>query len=284
MSLPIGAHVSISGSLDLAFERGEEVGCTVIQIFTKNASQWRAKPISDEQAKKFREAWQASSIGTVVAHDTYLINLAAPDEEKWAKSKATFADELNRCDQLGIRHLVMHPGNHMEQGDEAGIERIATAFRELFAEAPESVEVLLENTAGQGTALGWRFEHLAEIMERVPEGRFGICFDTCHAFAAGYDLTSAEAYATTMDEFERLVGCDMIRAFHVNDSKKGLDSHVDRHEQLGEGAIGVEGFRALMQDQRFAEVPKILETPKGEGNEWDLRNLALLRELAGEKV
>ena len=278
MTLPIGAHVSISGSLELAFARGEEIGCTAIQIFTKNANQWRAKPISAAAAKLFRDTWEASPIGPVISHDTYLINLAAPDPEKWAKSKATFADELQRCDQLGIRQLVMHPGNYMGEGDEKGLERIAAAFREIFADAPASVEVLLENTAGQGSAL----EHLAEIIDRVPEGRFGICFDTCHAFAAGYDLSSAAGYAAVMEEFDQRVGHEHIRAFHVNDSKKGLDSRVDRHEQLGEGAIGVEGFRALMQDRRFSQVPKILETPKGEDNAWDLRNLALLRELAGE--
>jgi len=282
MSQPIGAHVSISGALELAFARGEEIGCTAIQIFTKNASQWRAKPIEAESAAAFRKAWEASPIGPVIVHDTYLINLAAPDEEKWAKSKATFADELVRCAQLGIGQLVMHPGNHMGEGEEAGIARIAAAFKELFAAAPESVEVLLENTAGQGSAVGWRFEHLAEIMARVPEGRFGICFDTCHAFAAGYDLSSGEGYTRVMEELQRHVGLDRVRAFHVNDSKKGFDSRVDRHEQLGEGAIGIEGFRALMQDARFAAVPKILETPKGSDNAWDLRNLALLRELAGE--
>jgi len=282
MSQPIGAHVSISGALELAFARGEEIGCTAIQIFTKNASQWRAKPIDAESAAAFKKAWEASPIGPVIVHDTYLINLAAPDEEKWAKSKATFADELVRCDLLGIPQLVMHPGNHMGEGEDAGIARIAAAFRELFDAAPASMEVLLENTAGQGSAIGWRFEHLAEIMAQVPQGRFGLCFDTCHAFAAGYDLSSGEGYIRVMEELERLVGIDRVRAFHVNDSKKGLDSRVDRHEQLGEGAIGIEGFRALMQDARFAGVPKILETPKGVDNEWDLRNLALLRKLAGE--
>jgi len=282
MSQPIGAHMSISGGLHLAFQRGEEVGCTAMQVFTKNASQWRAKPISDEDARLFREAWAKSPIGPVIAHDTYLINLAATDDEKWAKSKAAFADELVRCSLLGIPGLVMHPGSHLGEGEEAGIAKVAQAFREIFAEAPDDVTVLIENTAGQGTNLGWRFEHLAQIMELVPEGRFGVCFDTCHALASGYDLTSAAAYAATMEEFDRLIGVDRIQAFHVNDSKKGLASKVDRHEQLGEGAVGVEGFRALMQDERFVSVPKILETPKGESNEWDLRNLALLRELAGE--
>ncbi|PLX75880.1 MAG: deoxyribonuclease IV [Desulfuromonas sp.] len=278
---PIGAHMSISGGLYRAFERGEAVGCTAMQIFTKNASQWRGKPISDEDARLFREAWEQSVIGPVIAHDTYLINLAATDDEKWAKSKAAFADEIERCSKLGIPGLVMHPGSHLEAGEETGLAKVCTAFKEIFAETPDDVTVLIENTAGQGTNLGWRFEHLAAIIEGVPEGRFGVCFDTCHAFAAGYDISTMEGFAKVMAEFDRLVGVEMIKAFHVNDAKKPLASRVDRHDQIGEGMIGREGFRALMQDARFHDVPKILETPKGEDDIWDKKNLALLRELAG---
>ena len=278
---PIGAHMSISGGLYRAFERGEAVGCTAMQIFTKNASQWRGKPISDEDARLFREAWEQSVIGPVIAHDTYLINLAATDDEKWAKSKADFADEIERCSKLGIPGLVMHPGSHLEAGEETGLAKVCTAFKEIFAETPDDVTVLIENTAGQGTNLGWRFEHLAAIIEGVPEGRFGVCFDTCHAFAAGYDISTMEGFAKVMAEFDRLVGVEMIKAFHVNDAKKPLASRVDRHDQIGEGMIGREGFRALMQDARFHDVPKILETPKGEDDIWDKKNLALLRELAG---
>lgn len=279
---PIGAHVSISGSIDQAIGRGEEIGCTAIQIFTKNANQWRGKPISPESAEAFKTAWKASPIGPIIAHDTYLINLAAPDNEKWIKSKAAFIDELERCAQLGVPDLVMHPGSHLTTGEDAGIEKVALAFREIFQEAPAGVRVLIEITAGQGSNLGYKFEHLAAIMEKVPQGNFGVCFDTCHALAAGYDLTTAEGYDSVIAEFDRIIGCDMIKAFHVNDSKKGLGSRVDRHEQLGEGAVGLEGFRALMQDKRFFAVPKILETPKGDDNTQDLRNLALLRDLAGE--
>lgn len=278
---PIGAHMSISGGLHLAFPRGEEVGCTAMQVFTKNASQWKAKPISDEDAQLFREAWEQSPIGPVIAHDSYLINLAAPDDAKWAQSKAAFADEIERCSKLGIQGLVMHPGSHLGEGEEAGLARVCAAFQEIFAATPDDVTVLIENTAGQGTNLGWRFEHLATILDGVPGGRFGVCFDTCHAFAAGYDVSSREGFARVMEEFDRLVGIEKIRAFHVNDAKKPLASRVDRHEQLGEGFVGRDGFKALMQDKRFHAVPKILETPKGEGNDWDLKNLALLRELAG---
>ncbi len=279
---PLGAHMSIAGGMELAFTRGEAVGCTAIQIFTKNASQWRAKPISAQAAKAFRAAWQASPIGPVLAHDSYLINLAAPDDDKWAQAKAAFLDEMHRCAQLGIGDLVMHPGAHLGQGEAPGLQRIASALRDIFLEAPSGVRVLLENTASQGTYLGGRFEHLAEIIDRVPTGRFGVCFDTCHAFAAGHDLSTAEGYQRVMAEFDRLIGVATIRAFHLNDSKKGLHSRVDRHEQIGLGAIGREGFAALMQDSRFAAVPKILETPKGDNDELDRINLALLRELAGE--
>jgi deoxyribonuclease-4 len=269
--------------MHLAFSRGEEVGCTAIQVFTKNASRWRAKALDVAEAEAFRKAWKESSIGPVIAHDSYLINLAAPDEEKWQMSIGAFIDEMERCALLGIPALVMHPGAHMGAGVESGLKRICAAFRIIFAEAPEEVTVLLENTASQGTYLGGRFEHLASIMEGVPGGRFGVCFDTCHAFAAGFDISTAEGFAATMDEFERVVGVGHIRAFHVNDSKKALGGRLDRHEHVGKGCIGREGFRALMRDGRFNAVPKILETPKGEGDEFDRMNLAALRQLAGER-
>jgi deoxyribonuclease IV len=278
--LLLGAHMSISGGLHLAFSRAEEVGCTAMQIFTKNASQWRARPIAEGEAQAFRQAWRKSSIGPVIAHDSYLINLGAADPLLWEKSIAAFLEEMQRCDQLGIGELVMHPGAHVGTGENAGIARIAEAFRRIFAEAPASVTVLLENTAGQGSYLGGRFEHLTDIMERVPQGRFGICFDTCHAFAAGYDLSTLAGYQAVMEEFQNRVGCEQIRAFHLNDTKKGLGSRTDRHEHIGQGALGAEAFRSLLHDVRFAAVPKILETPKGDDGEADRLNLKTLRELA----
>lgn len=279
---PLGVHVSISGGVELAFARGEEIGCTAIQIFTKNASQWRAKPISVESAAAFRAKREASPIDAVAAHDSYLINLAAPDDEKWEKSKSAFRDELERCALLGIEALVMHPGAHLGAGEEAGLDRVAAAFREIFTAAPAGAQVLLETTAGMGSHLGWRFEQLARIMDLVPQHEFGICLDTCHVYAAGYDLSRPEGYAAMMAEFDRLIGCEKIRQFHVNDSKKPCGSRVDRHEHVGQGCIGETGFACLMGDERFAAVPKILETPPGEKNEFDLRNLALLRRLAGD--
>jgi deoxyribonuclease IV len=278
--LLIGAHMSISGGLHLAFARAEEVGCTAMQIFTKNASQWRGRPIAETEALAFRQAWQKSTVGPVIAHDSYLINFGAPDPQLWEKSIAAFLDEMWRCAQLGIGELVMHPGAHVGTGEAAGLARIAEAFRRVFAEAPAGVTVLLENTAGQGSYLGGRFEHLAEIMERVPEGRFGACFDTCHAFAAGYDLATPESYQTVMAEFQARVGCEQIRAFHLNDTKKGLGSRTDRHEHIGQGALGAAAFRSLLGDARFTAVPKILETPKGDDGEADRLNLETLRALA----
>jgi len=279
---PLGAHVSIAGGVENAIARGEEIGATAIQIFTKNASQWRAKPISAESAAAFKANWQNSAIGAILAHDSYLINLAAADPAKRLKSKSAYLDELQRCALLGVPQLVMHPGSHLGDGEEVGLKRVVESFRAILEEAPETVTTLLETTAGQGSNLGWRFEHLAEIMEKLPRGRFGVCFDTCHVFTAGYDLSSREGYERVMAQFDRLIGVEQIRAFHLNDCKKPCGSRVDRHEHVGRGTIGEAGFAALMQDQRFAAVPKILETPKGENNADDLRNLALLRRLAGE--
>jgi deoxyribonuclease IV len=279
--LLIGAHVSVAGGLEKAFTRAEAIGCTAMQIFSKNANQWRARSIDADQAKAFRNAWAQSSVGPVIVHDSYLINLAAPVEDLWLKSLEAFRDEMERCALLGIPHLVMHPGAHLKTGEEAGLARVAEAFRRLFAEGPSDVTVLLENTAGQGSYLGGRFEHLVRLMEMVPEGRFGVCLDTCHLFAAGYDISSEQGYASVIEEFDRIVGIGQIRAFHVNDSKKGLGASVDRHEHIGQGMIGREGFAALMRDPRFRDVPKILETPKGEDDALDRMNLATLRELAG---
>lgn len=279
---PLGVHASIAGGIEKAIPRAEQIGCTALQIFTRNASQWHSKPLQPDNVAAFRQAWQKSAIGPIFVHDSYLINLATLDAEKWAKSKQAFADELERCSVLGIPGLVMHPGAHLGTGEEAGLQQIAAAFRDLLAVAPAGVQILLETTAGMGSHLGWRFEHLARIMELVPEHAFGVCFDTCHVFAAGYDFSSETGYADVMSEFDRLVGCQKIRLFHINDSKKPCGSRVDRHEHVGLGHIGEAGFACLMRDERFADVPKILETPQGDEHQFDLRNLALLRKLAGE--
>ena len=281
LPLLLGAHVSIAGGIEKAILRGAEIGATAIQVFTRNASRWQAKPLAAEAIRAFKQARSNSSIGYVAAHDSYLINLASPDAALRHKSIDTFVDELERCQQLGIEDLVMHPGAHMQQGTAAGLRQLVESFTSIFQQAPGGVRVLLENTAGQGSCLGARFEELAEIIERLPTANFAICFDTCHAFAAGYDLSTDEAYTVTMAEFERLIGCQQLGLFHLNDSKKPCGARVDRHQHVGQGVIGATGFRALMQDSRFSHVPKIIETPAGDQHCHDLENLALLRQFAG---
>ena len=284
MTRLLGAHVSVAGGLDNAFARGLESNCTALQIFTKNANRWQGKPISNDDATAFQQAWRKSGIGPVIAHDAYLINLASPKQEVWEKSKAALRDELLRCAQLGITGLVMHPGAHLGTGVETGVERIREAFREILPETPPEVRLLLENTAAQGTYLGGDFAHLAALMEGFDEDRFGVCFDTCHAHTAGYDLSTSKSYTKVMAEFDRLVGLKQIKAFHLNDCLKPCGSKVDRHTHIGQGTIGRTGFACLMQDQRLATIPMLLETPKGDDGEMDRVNLALLRELAGESL
>ena len=277
----LGAHMSISGGIHLAPERGVEAGCGVIQVFTQNASQWRGKEVTEADALLFREKWRESGLRDIVSHDIYLVNLGAPPGEVRDKSLAAFREEMVRSARLGIDKIVMHPGAHTGDSEETGLGRIIEAFDFLFDTVPEFTgTVLLETTAGQGSNLGYRFEQLQAIITGSAfPGRFGVCLDTCHVFAAGYDLTTREGYDRTFAEFDRIIGLDRLRAFHVNDSKKGLSCRVDRHEHIGRGAMGLAPFRFLMNDHRFEKVPKILETPKGESDEMDTVNLKVLRDL-----
>lgn len=282
MSRLFGAHMSVAGGLERAFPRALAVGAAAVQIFTKNANRWSAPPVTPAESQAFREAWQASGIGPVLAHDAYLINLAAPDPDNWARSKAAMREELQRCADLGIPFLVAHPGAHVGTGIEAGIARIRSALSEIFADSDPAVRLLLENTAGQGSYLGGEFVQLARMMDGFGE-RVGVCFDTCHAHSAGYDLARAEGYAAALDDFAREIGFEKLFAFHLNDSLKGCNSKVDRHAHIGEGSIGADGFARLVRDERFVHLPMILETPKGDdGEAMDRVNLALLRKLAGE--
>ena len=285
-SLLLGAHMSVAGGLDKAVGRGMGVGCTALQIFTKNANQWKAKPLAEDDIARFKAAVAASTIdaGAVVAHDSYLINLASPDEAKWLQSVEAFADELRRCDQLGVPFLVTHPGAHMGSGEDVGLQRVAEGLIRALAES-ERAMVLLETTAGQGTTLGHRFAHLARLLELVPPEtaeRVGVCLDTCHVFVAGYDLSTPEGYAATWEEFERLVGLDRLKVLHLNDAKKPLGSRVDRHEHLGKGFIGETGFRLLMNDARLRGRPLLLETPKGDDCAEDKENMDFLRGLIAQ--
>lgn len=257
----IGAHVSAAGGVAEAPVRAHEIGATAFALFTKNQRQWHAKPLTEEQIIPFKQRCQKLGYGPkqILPHDSYLINLGHPEEAKWQKSLAAFIDELQRCEQLGIRMLNFHPGSHLRQISEAEcITRIAKAINIALAETDQVIAVI-ENTAGQGSNVGYTFEHLADIMAQVQQqDRVGVCIDTCHAWAAGYNLR--DVYDEVMEQLCEIVGQERVLAFHINDSKGALGSRVDRHHSLGEGHLGWEPFRRLMQDPRWDERPFILET------------------------
>jgi len=279
-----GAHMSIAGGLHTAFDRGRQEGCDCLQIFVKNQRQWRARPMVDSQVRLWRRARRQTGLRLVVAHGSYLVNLASPDRALWRRSVAGSLDELTRCERLGIRDLVIHPGAHGGRGVLAGITRVVAALNELFdrtAGAP--VRILLETTAGQGRVIGYEFEQLAATIAGVRNPRrVGVCVDTAHVFAAGYDLRTADGYAETIVRLDRVVGLRRVRCLHLNDSKTACGSRVDRHDHIGKGALGREAFRMLLNDERLVSVPRILETPKGKdgrGRSYDKNNLDRLRRL-----
>jgi len=260
----VGCHVSTSGGVELSPGRGHEIGCDTMQVFTRNQRSWRTRPLSEEEITAFREARAASRLRTVMSHDSYLINLASPDEEKLGKSMAAFEDELVRCHQLGIELLNFHPGSHVKSGLEQGIATICASLDQICADHPDErdVTLVLETVAGQGTNIGRTFEEIAAILDGVREPeRFAVCVDTCHCFAAGYDLVSDEGWEATWDAFDRLLGLDRLAAFHVNDSKGAFDSRKDRHARLGRGEMGAAPFLNLVTDPRTRSVPMFLETP-----------------------
>ncbi|MCA9030205.1 MAG: deoxyribonuclease IV [Planctomycetaceae bacterium] len=278
-----GSHLSVAGGYYKAVRAASELGMDTVQIFTKNNNRWDGKPLTDDDIREFRQAVDECGLQLPCAHDSYLINLASPKDELWNKSIDAFTVELERAEALGLAGVVMHPGSYVDSSEEAGLKRIIEGLNEAHARtAGVKVETWLETTAGQGTNLGNRFEHLGQIIAEVnaPE-RCGVCVDTCHIFAAGYPLATPEEYQRTMDEFEQAVGIDRIRVFHLNDSKKGLGSRVDRHEHIGEGELGLEPFRNLLNDARFANHPMYLETKKEQrdGVEMDAVNLDVLRKL-----
>ncbi len=277
----LGAHMSIAGGVENALLAGERAQCDTIQMFTKSSRQWVAEPYSKEEIQLFHHSQKETGIVKVIAHDSYLLNLGSPDEGLRKKSIRAFIDEMERCESLAIPNLIAHPGAHMGAGEKAGIKRIARSLDQIHKASPSyQVKVTLEITAGQGTTLGYRFDQIRDIIDGVKQSeRLRVCFDTEHAFAAGYDIRTKEGYERTFTEFDERIGIDRLAAFHLNDSKKEFHSRVDRHEHIGKGHIGVEAFRLLMNDQRFWDLPMCLETPKGLDLKEDKESLGLLRSL-----
>ena len=280
----LGAHMSIAGGVGNAFIEGQKVACDAIQIFTKSSRQWASKPYTKEEIELFHANRKATGIGAVVAHDSYLLNLGSPDAVLRSRSLAAFIDELERCEVLGVTNLIAHPGSHVGSGESEGIKTIAKSLNEVHKACPGyRVKVTLEITAGQGSNLGYRFEQIAHMIDATKESdRLRVCFDTEHAFAAGYDLRTRDGYERTFGEFDQVIGIELLAAFHLNDSKKEFNSRVDRHEHIGKGFIGLEAFRFLMNDKRFWGLPMCLETPKGPDLKEDRENLGLLRSLIGQ--
>ena len=286
----LGAHLSIAGGLPRAVDRAVASKCEALQIFTKSVGQWRARPLPAEEIDAFRRRVAESGIHPVVAHNSYLINLAAALPSLRDQSIVSLREELARAEVLGLDGLVMHPGSFTSGTEQDGLRLIADGLARLLDEAPNGrTRILLEHTAGQGTNLGHRFEHLAEIIDRLGgTPRVGVCLDTCHLLTAGYDICSEEGYRRTFRDFDRIVGVERIAVFHLNDSKKPCGSRVDRHEHIGKGCLGLEPFRRLLNDRRFRRLPMLLETPKLDTPEsrrrsdvdpWDARNLRTLRRL-----
>jgi deoxyribonuclease-4 len=259
----LGAHLGIAGGLDEAVREAKRIGCESLQIFAKSPQMWKGPPISEESANRFREAVEETGLKATAVHHGYLLNLGQPDPARLRQSQTAFLDELGRAERLGVRALIFHPGAHLGSGSSSAVERIAKSLNQAFAETPGyGVRALVENAAGQGTTIGSTFEELAGILERVDDARrVGICLDTCHLFAAGFDFRTPEGYRDMIDRLDRTVGLSAVHAFHLNDAKAPLGSHLDRHENIGQGEIGIEGFRSLVNDERWVNVPGYLETP-----------------------
>jgi len=278
--LKLGVHVSISGSIDMAVDRAVERNCTTFQIFTRNPRGWKFKHLSNDDAKTFVDKLTASGIDPAVAHMPYLSNLASPKKNIYAMSLKTLIAELDRCGRLEIPYLVTHLGSHLGRGMEVGFERITSACNVALSKVKNNVMLLLENTAGTKNSMGSSFEDIRHIIDRISEReRVGVCFDTCHGFAAGYDLRNTEAVQKTLEAFEKILGLQLLKAIHVNDSKGKLGSHIDRHEHIGMGFIGNEGIRAILHHQSLKDLPFILETPIDNRRD-DVGNLRKVRELA----
>jgi deoxyribonuclease IV len=279
--MKFGAHESIEGGVFNAITRGQKATCDTIQMFNKSNNQWRAKKLEPAELDKFFAAIEETGITVTCSHSSYLINLASPDPALNNKSYDGFKEEIERCNLLKIPNLVIHPGSHVGSGEEAGIKAIVANLNRVLGEVKDnSVTVCLETTAGQGSNLGSTFEQIAQMIQGVEDqAHIGVCMDTCHIFAAGYPIIEPSEYAATMKKFDSVVGLDKLRVMHINDSKKGLGSKVDRHEHIGKGEIGLEGFRNIVNDKRLNKIPMVLETPKEEELLEDIENLRILRGL-----
>jgi deoxyribonuclease-4 len=277
----LGAHMSIGGGVHMAIERARSINCTAMQIFVKNNMQWFARPLTKEEIRSFLNHAQHGELLSIFAHANYLINLAATNPQFHANSLRALSEELTRAAQLELPFLVLHPGAHLGAGEEAGLEKITKSINRVFARIPKvKTKIALETTAGQGSCLGEKFEHLACIIDNAREpDRLCVCLDTAHIFAAGYDLGSEKAVRKTFREFDRVIGLDRLAAIHVNDSKTARGSRVDRHEHIGKGQIGLDAFRFIMRERRFRRIPKVLETPKGKDLAEDVVNMKTLRDL-----
>lgn len=279
-----GAHESIAGGMHLAVQRGRQATCDTIQVFNKSNNQWRAKPLSPEDIDAFFAAQEETGVTVSASHTSYLINVASPKPELEEKSYAALRVEVERCNMLRIPNLVMHPGSHLGTGEEKGLQQIADNLNKLFDSFDDNrVTLLLEITAGQGSNLGYRFEHLAWLIEHIEDSdHIGVCLDTCHMLAAGFPLVKPSEYRATMRSFDEIVGIDRVKVLHLNDSRRELGSKIDRHEHIGKGHIGLEGFANVVNDKRFQQVPMIIETPKGKDLAEDIENLRVLRGLVRE--
>jgi len=275
----LGAHESIADGLYKAFDRAQSVGCETVQVFVKSNRSWAVKPLAEEDVARFKAKAEETGIQPVVGHTSYLLNLGTLDEALWARSRDTLIVELERCEALDVPYLVLHPGSHVGAGEAIGLARVTQALEEVHAATPGfRTQILLETTSGQGDSLGCRFEHLAWLIEQTPEGeRLGVCLDTCHVFAAGYELRTPEGYAATLGAFDRSIGLERLKALHLNDSQGDLGSHKDRHAHIGKGHIGLEGFRHVLNDPRLAGLPGLLETDKSDDLHEDRENLEVLR-------
>lgn len=280
----LGAHTSISGGVSKSIELAEKLGFSAMQIFTKNNNRWQAKPLEEKEINSFREKLAESKIKFVVSHDSYLINLCASKLELLKKSRNAFIYELERCELLGIPYLNFHPGSHGGKGEDEGIKLIAESINIAHSNTNNfRVKSMLEMTAGQGTTIGYKFEHINKIIELIEDkNRMSVCIDTAHIFAAGYDIVNN--YKNVIKEFDEIIGLNLLKCFHMNDSKKVLGSRVDRHENIGKGFIGLKGFQNIMNDKRLEHIPKILETPKGKEQLEDLKNLEILKSLINESI